>query len=131
MIQGVFTRIAVVVLIVGACSSATPSISTPPAADTPSSVAPAMNTPSLGSVCADAWATALGGRTNDEFVAYFTLIPVFQACTTVAEWTAEFDHYNGLPPSGLGYGTASAIEVLGEMCKFPEVADKPLCVAAR
>lgn len=86
--------------------------------------------PSPRSACADAWASAVAGRTNDEFVAFFTLVPVFRACTTVAEWTAEYDHYNSLPPSGLGH-LGSATEVLGEMCKAPEVADEPLCVAAR
>jgi len=80
-------------------------------------------TPSPESACTRTFEYAASIDDMSDSVSDF--YPVIRACTTLAEWTAEFDRLDGAGFLG------SATEVLGNLCQASEVADEPLCVSVR
>lgn len=73
----------------------------------------------LSEACGQAWAYARESA-NSEF-GVPDMRPAIRACTTVAEWSAGFDAFEG------AYFGGSAIEMLAWECRQPAAANEPLC----
>jgi hypothetical protein len=74
---------------------------------------------SSGDACFTAFAVAAGVDQSADSVA--DLYPAVRACTTIHSWSAAFAAYNGA-----GF-TGTAIEVLTNVCRAPEVSGATLC----
>lgn len=117
--------LAGMLLTVAACGgSAAPRTASPPA---PSAAAASSSTDGqttsspvvLSEACGQAWAYALESA-NTEF-GVPDMRPAIQTCTTVAEWTAGFEAYEGAQFEG------TPTEMLAFECTEPSLADEPLC----
>ena len=109
--------------VAGCGGSAAPRTASPPPSSAAASPLTAGLTTSspvlLSEACAQAWAYALES-TNSE-TGFPDMYPAVRACTTVAEWSAGFDAYEGARFGG------SATELLGGTCLEPAVANERLC----
>jgi hypothetical protein len=74
------------------------------------------------SACRDAFEVAVGVDRIADSVS--DLYPAVRACDSIDFWQAGFNSQGGAGFSG------SALEVLRNVCRAPEVAKEPLCVAA-
>jgi len=75
------------------------------------------------SACRDAFAAAAGADGVADSGS--DLYPAVRACPSTDFWLAGFNAHHGAGFSG------TAIEVLRNVCTAPEVAEEPLCVAAK